>query len=163
MEKLLKSILSGDDLSGEQMAAELGTNWEKFEDAYFFSAMDKSLAENLLKLSDKIAENPGIFTITLSAKKIPGATLFVEYGTSPANFDDSYRCCDEGEVQEVLDGYEKDDVFFDTDTYLEISEQGIGFIAQTESGNCEMYIDKDDFRSRMEKAFSDDTAPRMGM
>lgn len=161
MEKLLDTILSGEGLSGVQMGAETYADWEKFDDACFFTAIDRTLAENLLKLSEKIAEKPGLFAISLSARQLPGATVIVEYEPDGNPFNGSFRVCEEGEVQYVLDTYHESEIC--KDTYIEVTSLGIEFLAQTESGNCSISIDREDFRRRMERAFADDYSPAMGM
>lgn len=158
MEKLLDTILSGENLSNEYMAAQTYADWEKFDDACFLTALDRQLAENLLKLSDEIAAKPGLFTITLSAKNIPGATVILKYELEDSLFNGSFQECKEDEIKNEVEYLNPDEI--DTNTYIEISKDSIGFLAQTESGDCAIYITRKDFRNRIDKAFN---TPSLGM
>lgn len=162
---ILNAILSGKNFSGEYMAAEIDTEWEKFEDSAFYVAFDRNLAKNLVMLSEEMKKNPTLFAIQLSASSLPGADAILLYDEPGA--DDMFEKMSEADIRERLDDWEKendenpDDPKMETDVYIEVSRAGIGFIAQTESGNCEKYIELDDFKKAIKEVFEDTPAMHM--
>lgn len=166
----LDAITSGKALTGKMVARLVYADWEEFEDASFFVALDRGVAEEISRLSGELAERKVRTLLSFSGKETPGVMVFLGYGDEglddvvlePEASENRFVPITEEEIRGIRKYLSDNGYFIDTDTMIEITANDVTFVADTESGKCEISLNIKDFRNELAAACAMAEAPAPG-
>lgn len=160
--EIVDDILHGRDNEepayDDRMAAKFDARWNKNPAATFYVSFDKRLAENLVNLSEAIANERGLSSIRFDADRISGVTLLLlEHPHGEYKFSHESPQSHDKEL-DLLNVTAQDYVF---DTYIDVNKHGIVLGACTNDGHCVIPVFTEKLKKGINEVFEENPAMRM--